>query len=190
MVQQSVSGERPSGFARRRRLLLRYLIGGGAGAIALGLLRPAPAASEDADLENLCSIFPNNSRCDDYLQGEQALDLEGNPLVVDVLLPTLTPGEPLPVTGLSDDPELTYLVIEEGPEIAPYGIHPVCTHLGCTVPWDAEQNRFICPCHNSQYDAAGRVLQGPAQQPLPLVTVAVKQNQIRLIDRAPSVDPR
>ena len=99
------------------------------------------------------------------------------------------PGEPLPVRGLPD-PELTYLVIETGPEIAPYGIQPVCTHLGCTVPWDAEQNRFICPCHNSQYDAAGQVLQGPAQRPLPLVTVVVKQNQIRLVDRAPAIDPR
>ena len=181
MAQQSL-------FARRRRLL-RYLVGGGAGAIALGLLRPV-AASEDAELENLCSIFPNNSRCADYLQGEQALDLESNPIAVDALLPSLTPGEPLPVTGLLDDPELTYLVIEQGPEIAPYGIQPVCTHLGCTVPWDAEQNRFICPCHNSQYDAVGRVLQGPAQRSLPLVTVAVKQNQIRLVDRAPAVDPR
>ena len=22
-----------------------------------------------------------------------------------------------------------------------------CTHLGCTVPWVAEEGRFVCPCH-------------------------------------------
>ena len=23
-----------------------------------------------------------------------------------------------------------------------------CTHLGCTVPWVAKENKFICPCHS------------------------------------------
>src|SRR2546430_867873 len=27
-----------------------------------------------------------------------------------------------------------------------------CTHLGCAVPWVAAEDRFHCPCHQSQYD--------------------------------------
>jgi cytochrome b6-f complex iron-sulfur subunit len=27
-----------------------------------------------------------------------------------------------------------------------------CTHLGCAVPWSAPEDRFHCPCHQSQYD--------------------------------------
>ncbi|PSP16721.1 MAG: hypothetical protein BRC58_08410 [Cyanobacteria bacterium QS_8_64_29] len=84
----------------------------------------------------------------------------------------------------------TYLVVESGPEFAQYGIKPICTHRGCTVNWVPEQDRFICPCHGSQYDDKGRVVRGPAKEPPPLATVVVKQGQIRLIERAPGADPR
>lgn len=33
----------------------------------------------------------------------------------------------------------------------------LCTHQGCT-PYLSEGKGFICPCHASQYDLAGRVL--------------------------------
>jgi hypothetical protein len=34
------------------------------------------------------------------------------------------------------------------------------------------------------------VLHGPANQPLPLVTVIERQNQICLVNQAPAIDPR
>ncbi|MDZ8259306.1 MAG: hypothetical protein RMY63_12920 [Nostoc sp. ChiQUE01b] len=37
---------------------------------------------------------------------------------------------------------------------------------------------------------SGRVVLAPAKRSLPLITVVVKQNQIRLVDRKPAVDPR
>lgn len=175
--------------SRRRRRLLQYLVGGSVGAIALGTLRPEPAPGREVSLEQLCSMFPQNSRCADYLPGVQALDTDGEAIAVDVFLPTTSPGDRPAVTGLPDG-EPTYLVIQAGPAIATYGIRPICTHLGCTVDWHPDQERFICPCHDSQYDADGRVLSGPAPAPLPLATVVVRQNQIRLVERAPSVDPR
>ncbi len=181
------SDPRPSqSLARSRRQLLRYIAGGGLGAIALMVVRPATAGQEP-ELEELCSMFPQNSRCVDYLPGSQALDAEGNAIAVDAFLPTTTPGIPQAVNGL---PSVTYLVINEGPSVAPYGIRPVCPHRGCAVNWQAEQNRFACPCHGSKFDAQGRVLRGPARKPLPLVTVVERQNQIRLVDRAPALDPR
>ncbi|MEA5447290.1 Rieske 2Fe-2S domain-containing protein [Leptolyngbya sp. CCNP1308] len=168
-----------------RRYLLRYIAGGSLGAIAMVFSRPQPAAGQD--LEELCSVFPQNSRCLDYLPGVQALDAVGDAIVVDTFLPTTTPGIPQPVQGL---PSVTYLVIDEGPTLAPYGLRPVCPHRGCAVIWQADQNRFACPCHGSRFDSEGRLLRGPARKSLPLVTVVERQNQIRLVDRAPSVDPR
>jgi cytochrome b6-f complex iron-sulfur subunit len=47
----------------------------------------------------------------------------------------------------------------------------VCTHLGCVVPWSAAQNKFICPCHGSQYAPDGHVVRGPAPLPLALAHV-------------------
>ena len=40
----------------------------------------------------------------------------------------------------------------------------LCTHAGCTVAW--QDNGLRCPCHNSRFDVAGRVLNGPATKPL------------------------
>jgi nitrite reductase/ring-hydroxylating ferredoxin subunit len=36
-----------------------------------------------------------------------------------------------------------------------------CPHLGCQVHWEAHNNRFFCPCHNGQFDAAGVGVAGP-----------------------------
>ena len=36
-------------------------------------------------------------------------------------------------------------------------MNAVCTHLGCVVPWNKAANKFMCPCHGSQYDKNGKV---------------------------------
>ena len=36
-----------------------------------------------------------------------------------------------------------------------------CTHLGCNVNWEAEQNRFFCPCHNGAFNRQGKATAGP-----------------------------
>lgn len=47
-----------------------------------------------------------------------------------------------------------------------YAMLAMCTHLGCTPNWFADENRFKCPCHGSQYDILGRNVAGPAPKPL------------------------
>ena len=48
----------------------------------------------------------------------------------------------------------------------------VCTHLGCTPQASSMQDKqgdyggWLCHCHGSQYDVAGRVRVGPAPQNL------------------------
>lgn len=45
----------------------------------------------------------------------------------------------------------------------------VCTHLGCIpVPDQGNYGGYLCPCHGSHYDHAGRIRQGPAPKNLEL----------------------
>lgn len=37
----------------------------------------------------------------------------------------------------------------------------VCPHLGCSIAWHDDKNKFICPCHNGQFTAEGKLLGGP-----------------------------
>lgn len=37
-----------------------------------------------------------------------------------------------------------------------------CSHLGCTVSYDPAEQRFVCPCHQSEFDGKGTRLKGPA----------------------------
>jgi cytochrome b6-f complex iron-sulfur subunit len=39
-----------------------------------------------------------------------------------------------------------------------------CPHLGCKVHWEAKSQRFICPCHQGIFDAAGTATSGPPAQ--------------------------
>lgn len=36
-----------------------------------------------------------------------------------------------------------------------------CPHLGCQVHWEAQNNRFFCPCHNGAFDPTGKAIAGP-----------------------------
>lgn len=50
----------------------------------------------------------------------------------------------------------------------------VCTHLGCTVQYEADQNRIHCACHGGVYDPrTGANVSGPPPKPLKLFKVAV-----------------
>jgi cytochrome b6-f complex iron-sulfur subunit len=49
----------------------------------------------------------------------------------------------------------------------------VCTHLTCTVRFDADTDTLFCPCHNGRFDLAGNVLSGPPPRPLEAYAVEV-----------------
>lgn len=43
----------------------------------------------------------------------------------------------------------------------------VCTHLGCTVAYQADRDRIYCACHGGVYDPrTGRNIAGPPPRPL------------------------
>lgn len=51
-----------------------------------------------------------------------------------------------------------------------------CTHLSCTVPWVSSENKFICPCHSSEFDIRGKVIQPPAPRALDLYAIEIRNN--------------
>lgn len=56
-----------------------------------------------------------------------------------------------------------------------------CTHLGCSVPWDESEKKFICPCHASQFDITGKVLSSPAPRALDYYKIKITNGQL-LVD--------
>jgi len=55
-----------------------------------------------------------------------------------------------------------------------------CTHLGCSVPWDAEKNQFVCPCHGSTFSMSGEVLTAPAPRPLDIYPVRIENGIVKV----------
>ncbi len=86
----------------------------------------------------------------DYLQGADIKDID-----------RLLPGQGA-------------LVEHEGTKVAAYRdelnhlhlLSPVCTHLKCIVHWNSAERSWDCPCHGSRFQHDGKIIEGPALQPL------------------------
>jgi Rieske Fe-S protein len=60
------------------------------------------------------------------------------------------------------------------------GLQATCTHLGCTVAWNAASGQVECPCHGARYNLHGEVLGGPAREALAPVSLTVEEGGIRV----------
>lgn len=57
-------------------------------------------------------------------------------------------------------------------------VNPTCTHKGCMVAWQSTSKQFACPCHGSAFGPDGRVLTGPAREPLKTYPAKIQGNSI------------
>jgi cytochrome b6-f complex iron-sulfur subunit len=57
-------------------------------------------------------------------------------------------------------------------------VNSKCTHNGCEVKWMAGEKKYRCPCHDAEFTADGKVLNGPAPSPLATYPVKVVGTQV------------
>ncbi|HIK13600.1 MAG TPA: cytochrome b6-f complex iron-sulfur subunit [Oscillatoriaceae cyanobacterium M33_DOE_052] len=162
MAQASGSPDVPS---MGRRQFMNLLTFGSATGVALGALYPVVKYF----------IPPSSGGAGGGLTAKDAL---GNDIKASEFLASHNPGDRTLAQGFKGDP--TYVIVTEDKAIADFGLNAVCTHLGCVVPWNAGENKFICPCHGSQYNAEGKVVRGPAPLSLALVHVNVADDKVNL----------
>ena len=109
--------------------------------------------------ENTASVSPPNS--DGFQTVGTLSDLETNGKI-------LIENAPNKVLVVRDPANSNNLI----------AVNPTCTHAGCTVNWQKEEKSFLCPCHASKFAADGKVLGGPANQPLAGYSVKVEGNSV------------
>ncbi|WP_310414957.1 Rieske (2Fe-2S) protein [Chamaesiphon sp. OTE_8_metabat_110] len=69
-------------------------------------------------------------------------------------------------------------------------VNPKCTHQGCDVKWVTGENRYTCPCHSSNFEANGEVINGPATKPLAAYPAKIVGTQVLVkIVAPPPVNP-
>lgn len=141
-----------------RRQLMNFLLLGAASGPVVGMLYPF-----------VKYFIPNTAG--GAGGGVVAKDALGNDVVASEFLASHNVGDRVLTQGLKGDP--TYITVEGTDAIASYGLNAICTHLGCVVPWNPNENKFMCPCHGSQYNNEGKVVRGPAPLSLALAHAAV-----------------
>jgi len=103
---------------------------------------------------------------------------------------TSPPPQPgTPVAPLIELPEgATYrviyrdqpvLLIREGRSVR--ALSGLCTHESCELGWNSDQRLIRCPCHGSAFDPAGKVVKGPATEPLPVFEAVVRDGTVFLV---------
>ncbi len=165
MTTQISSGNNADVPDMGRRQFMNVLTFGAVGGVALGALYP------------VVSFFIPKSTGGGGA-GIAAKDKLGNDVLASEFVAARQPGDRSLAQGLKGDP--TYLIVSEDEDIASYGLNAVCTHLGCVVPWNTSEDKFICPCHGSQYNNEGKVVRGPAPLSLALVHTNVEADKVYL----------
>lgn len=125
-----------------------------------------------------------------------ALIVEGGVVTIQAMRPLSKPaafGSKFDVGKVEDFPvgSITYFLdgrfyISRLPE-GLLALYRKCTHLGCVVPWRANEQsedslghagRFNCPCHGSIFDRYGVVKGGPAPRPLDIFPIEVSGGKV------------
>ncbi len=76
-------------------------------------------------------------------------------------LDELAVGDALPFT-LPSGAKIVIARQEDGDTAESFiALSSICPHLGCKVHWEANNDRFFCPCHNGAFDAQGAPTEGP-----------------------------
>jgi len=103
-------------------------------------------------------------------------------------LRSINAGEPQAITPLTDVPVgSTYLFRYPGDddpailvrlsETDVVAFSQKCTHLGCVVYYEPDEQRWHCPCHEGNFEVrTGNVISGPPTRPLGRIDLEVRDD--------------
>lgn len=57
----------------------------------------------------------------------------------------------------------------------------VCPHLGCTVPWNEKEKKFICPCHQGTFEPDGKLVSGPPPRSMDQLQTRVEDGTLKTL---------
>jgi cytochrome b6-f complex iron-sulfur subunit len=57
----------------------------------------------------------------------------------------------------------------------------ICTHARCNTVYQTNVQEFHCPCHQSKFNVEGRVLNGPAADPLSSMTFRILNGRLQVM---------
>lgn len=126
------------------------------------VLAGATVGSQDAG-ETIQAIIRSRERFDPAALADPDTPLpfskveEAPPPSVD----DLAPGEGTVVDRGEDS-----IAIARGRDGQVHSVSAVCTHLGCLVHWNGDEQVWDCHCHGSRFTIDGEVVEGPAEEPL------------------------
>lgn len=90
------------------------------------------------------------------------------------------PLDSFPAGSVVEFPDGRFFLIH-APDGGFLAVYSRCTHLGCTISWEPNDNRFFCPCHASSFDTNGDVQNPPAPRALDLFAIIIEEGQV-LVD--------
>jgi thiosulfate dehydrogenase [quinone] large subunit len=126
----------------------RAVLGGFGACAALALVRGASGCTPSSNLS-----YANASSC-----GETVCVNLGD-----------TTNEPLTKVGgamLVSGNDGDVLMLIRSSETIVLALDALCTHLECTLGFDASKKLLVCPCHGATFNEAGTALSGPTTVPL------------------------
>ena len=84
-----------------------------------------------------------------------------------------------PPGSVTEFPEENFYLVRdrEGGFLA---VYRRCPHLGCTVSWNGEDERFLCPCHASSFDIYGDFSSKPVPRALDIFPVSIDSTVVKV----------
>ena len=100
-------------------------------------------------------------------------------------LDDLADDEPTPVSirvtredGYSQVVERQVVFLVKSGDSQVVALSSTCTHLGCRVSWNADDQTLRCPCHGGVFDRTGAVKAGPPPAPLAKLPTRIDGEQV------------
>lgn len=59
-------------------------------------------------------------------------------------------------------------------------LSPLCPHLGCSIRWVGDRDKFICPCHGGIWAADGKLVGGPPPRSMDSLESMVENGMLKV----------